>query len=107
MKMFGTVFFALCMFFLAWILLAGTPLERITRTCQPASWIGRAMTTAASLAGESAEAKVKASTDEMFQTCRYFVFRQFYAEELKAQMAAAEAARQAAGGAGAAAGVSK
>lgn len=99
MKMFGTVFFALSMFFLGYILLAGSPMERINRGCLPMTWVGRAMTTLASFGSESAESRVRDSADGMFQGCRVFVFRQFYAEELKAmkeQQAAAEAAAKAA-----------
>lgn len=84
MKLFGTVFFALAMFFLAYILLAGTPLQRINRACMPMSWVGRAMTTMASFGSAGAEAAVKESSGGLYEGCRVFIFRQFYAEELRA-----------------------
>lgn len=82
MKLFGTVFFALTMFFLAYVLLADSPTKRINRGCQPVSWVGTFATTAAAIFSNGAEQKMQASVDEMFQGCRFFMFRQFYAEEL-------------------------
>lgn len=94
-KLFGTVFFALCMFFLAYVFLAGTPIERINRGCIPVEWVGRTMTSAAALAGNGAEAKMEASAGEMFQGCRFFLFRQFYAKRLEQLRAQADAGKPA------------
>ena len=87
MKMFGTVFFACCMFFLGFILLAGTPLGRIDRGCAPLTWVGRAITTVAALGSDGAEERMRASVAEMHQSCRFVLYRQFYAEELARQQA--------------------
>jgi len=96
MKMFGTVFFALVMFWCAWVLLAGEPLSRINRTCSPVSWVGTAITTTGSLFSTSAENDARRVSGEMFQTCRYFVFRQFYRDlylEMRAKAAIASSER--------------
>lgn len=94
MKAFGTVFFALCMFFVGWVLLAGTPLGRIERTCKPTEWVGRAMTALVAIGGsDRAEAKSRAASGEVTKSCQFFVFRVFYAEELARQQALLEQAR--------------
>lgn len=85
MKMFGTVFFALCMFFLAFVFLAGTPIQRIDRGCLPVKWVGRAVTTVAAIASETAEDRARLGSSETVQACRFFMFRQFYSEELERQ----------------------
>lgn len=83
MKLFGTIFFACVMFFVAWVLLASTPLDRINRTCTPMTWLGRAMTTAGSFISVKAEREVSSAGVAMYGGCRVFIFRQFFAEELK------------------------
>ena len=91
MKLFGTVFFALVMFWCIWVLLAGEPLSRINRSCSPVSWVGTSITTVGSIFSAGAEADARRIAGEMFQTCRYFVFRQFYRDlylELRARAAA-------------------
>lgn len=98
MKMFGTVFFALCCFFFGWVILADSPIERINRGCTPMNWIGRAMTTIASFGSSKAEQQVADGSSSLFNGCRVFMFRQFYAEEL-AQLRAAHEAAQAGKGA--------
>lgn len=92
MKMFGTVFFICACFFLLWVVLASTPLQRINRACQPAEWVGRFATTTGAAVSSKTESQVQAGANTLFDTCRFFVFRQFYAEELRAQRAATEAA---------------
>ena len=81
MKMVGVVLFACLCFFFVYILLAGTPLERLNRSCLPATWFGRAMTTAASFSSNGAEAKSAEGSGQLYNGCRYFLYRQFYAEE--------------------------
>lgn len=81
MKMVGVVLFACLCFFFVYILLAGTPLERLNRSCLPATWLGRAMTTVASFGSNGAEAKSAEGADQLYNGCRYFLYRQFYAEE--------------------------
>lgn len=81
MKMVGVVLFACLCFFFVYILLAGTPLERLNRSCLPATWVGRAMTTVASFGSKDAEAKSAEGSDQLYNGCRYFLYRQFYADE--------------------------
>lgn len=90
MKMFGTVFFICTCFFLLYILLASTPLERINRSCLPVSWTGTAVTSAGAIFSQGAEAGAQRSSRTLYDSCRFFVFRQFYAEEL-ARLRAAQA----------------
>lgn len=94
--MFGTVFFICSCFFLLWVVLAGTPLQRINRACTPAGWVGRAATTVGAVVSSKTEHQVAGGAHTLFNTCRFFVFRQFYAEELQQQRAAAAAAAPAA-----------
>jgi hypothetical protein len=97
MKMFGTVFFICTCGFFLWIMLATTPLERINRACEPTRWIGKTATTTGSLVDNKTEHQVAGGARTLFDTCRYFVFRQFYAEELARMRAQAEAAAAAKG----------
>lgn len=91
MKLFGTVFFIVTCFFVLWVVLAGTPLGRINRTCTPAEWVGRFATTSGAAVSESAEGNVRGGANKLYATCRFFVFRQFYAEEYAALMAQQQA----------------
>lgn len=84
MKMFGTVFFACACFFALWVVLAGTPLMRINRACTPAEWVGRFATTTGAAVSTDAEGNVKGGANKLYDTCRFFVFRQFYREEYMA-----------------------
>lgn len=87
MKMFGTIFFACVMFFFVWVVLAGTPIERLDRGCTPVNWAGKAVTSLAALGSAKAESRASATTQKLFFTCRYFWFRQFYADEYAALVA--------------------
>jgi hypothetical protein len=81
MKMFGTIFFACSMFFVVFVLLADSPKMRINRTCTPVTWAGKTLTSAGALAGRDVEMRVAGFADKAHQTCRFFIFRQFYADE--------------------------
>lgn len=83
MKFFGVVFFACCMFFVAFVMMGSSPLERINRGCQPIDWGGRAGTTVAAIFSSGAERQMRIAADEALQGCRFFMFRQFYAEKLE------------------------
>lgn len=105
MKYFGIVFFSLVMGYLAYILMAGAPLDRINRVCAPAAWTRTAMATTGSIVSARAEQGARRAGDEMHQACRYFVFRQFYADlyaEMKrrSEAAAAQSTARAASGKG-------
>lgn len=81
--MFGTLFFIASMLFAAYVLAGSPPTGRIDRGCLPVKWVGRAMTTVAAIGSAGAEAKMKVAAGEMFQGCRFFMFRQFYSAELE------------------------
>ena len=92
---FLTVFFAGCCFFALWVVIAGSPTDRITRACAPTSWVGTMITSIASVFGAGAEQRSSTAMREMNVTCKYLVFRQFYAEDLARARAEAEAAKSA------------
>jgi len=81
MKYFGTIFFTLAMLFLAWVVVASSPLERLNRGCEPVHWFGKAAASIAAMGSASAEARTKVTVDQAFDGCRVFWFRQFYADE--------------------------
>lgn len=82
MKMFGVVFFACICFFFVYILLAGSPVERLNRACLPTTWLGRALTTSAAIGGGAgAESTMSEHADGLFNSCRFALYRQFYAQE--------------------------
>lgn len=83
MKMFGTVFFICTCFFLLFVMVASTPLERINRTCLPANWIGKVVTSTGATFSSRAETHAEATSNKLYDTCRFFVFRQFYADKLE------------------------
>lgn len=98
MKMLGVVLFACLCFFFVYVLLAGTPLERLNRSCLPATWMGRAFTTAASFSSPSAEEKTQEGAGSLYNGCRYFLYRQFYAEEHRELKAQYERSKESGGG---------
>jgi len=71
------------MFWLAYVLIGSSPMERMGRGCMPVNWAGRAATTVAAVFSSGAEARMQAASAEAFDGCRFFLFRQFYAEELR------------------------
>lgn len=87
MKLFGTVFFIVTCFFLLWVVLAGTPLGRINRTCTPAEWVGRFATTTGAAVSSDAEGSTRRGANTLYDTCRFYVFRMFYAEDYAALVA--------------------
>lgn len=89
MKMFGTVFFICTCFFVLFVVLAGSPVQRINRACMPVGWMGTAITTVGAIFSARTESQVREGSNTAFNTCRFFVFRQFYAEEWKRQREAA------------------
>lgn len=84
----------LLLIFAAWILIAGSPLERINHVCAPIAWTGKAFTAVADIASDRAAQSVWHGTANTFQGCRFVMFRTFYADEY-ARAQAAEAARKA------------
>lgn len=70
----GLVVFAL------WVLLADRPLDRINRTCAPMNWVTRTFATVGSLFSTRGEATGREVGSDLYQTCRYFAFRQFYGD---------------------------
>lgn len=77
-------FAGLCVYVL-WVLLADRPLDRINRTCAPLTAVSRTLASVGSLFSDQGEATGAEAGRDLYQTCRYVVFRQFYAE-LYAQM---------------------
>lgn len=82
--MFGAVLFACICFFFVYVLLAGSPVERLNRSCLPMNWVGKTLETIGSIgAGAQGEEKMGEAKATMFNTCRFALYRQFYSEEHK------------------------
>jgi hypothetical protein len=102
-KPYTAVGFFLFLVFVGYIVLGGTPVERISRGCEPVTWIGRFAASVVSVIYPKGEAGVAAGFASGYQSCRLVVWRQFYAEEYKrlqeaasrAAAAEAEAAKKA------------
>lgn len=69
------------MFFLAYIMIGDSPIERLNRGCLPVTWLGRTVTAIASLGSPGAEQKTKDSVQQTFYTCRFVLYRQFYKDD--------------------------
>lgn len=88
----GTLFFLLGMLWLIWIFVAGLPLDRMSRTCQPVHWSGRLVTSLTSLAAPSYARSVDNWFENQFLNCRYVIWQQFYEDEYRAEQARSVAA---------------
>lgn len=95
-KYLSAVAFGGLVVFTLWVLIADRPLDRINRTCTPATWVTKSFATIGSLFSSKGETKGASAGEDLYQTCRYFVFRQFYAdayaEMLRREQAEAAAA---------------
>ncbi len=81
-KPFAGLFATLTLMYLIYLLLAGTPLDRIDRTCAPFFiWPGKAVTSAVGLFAPDAVAPVSAKFQSGFGMCRKWVWLTFYQAE--------------------------
>lgn len=93
-KYLGIVAFACLCFWVAFILLAGKPMERVNRICMPVGWTINSFSAIGALASPRAEAMGRAFGTDLFQSCRFLSFRVFYAD-LYRELQERERARQA------------
>ncbi|MEY2152273.1 hypothetical protein AB7849_15315 [Rhodanobacter sp. 115] len=89
-SLFGLAFIV----FFVWIIVAGSPLERINRGCSPIVWGGKVASSVTDIFSDSAAQKVWHGTAYTFQGCRFAAFKTFYQSEY--QRLQAERAREAA-----------
>ncbi len=78
--------------FAVYILVAGTPLDRINHVCSPIVWSGKAATAVTDLVSENGAASVWHGTATTFQSCRFVMFRTFYQSEYERTVQRAKAA---------------
>ncbi|HEU0197435.1 MAG TPA: hypothetical protein VFQ88_09515 [Nevskiaceae bacterium] len=67
--------------FVAYVLVAGTPLERINRVCSPITWVGKSFTALGDIAGHGVGGTLHHGASNTLQGCRFIVFRTFYSAE--------------------------
>jgi len=92
-KYLGIVAFACLCFWVAFILFASKPIERVNRICMPVGWSINTLSAAGALASPRAETLGRAFGTDLYQSCRFFTFRVFYAD-LYRELQARERARQ-------------
>jgi len=92
--------------FLAWFVIGGmvlwlililsesTPLGRINETCRPVKWGMKGASNFVGVFSGRGEDWMRDKSVTVHDACRFFVFRQFYAEEWARQRAAANAETQ-------------
>lgn len=93
---FGTALFLLVLLFVAWIFVASTPLDRMSRTCSPVNWSGKMVVSLTSLVSPSFSGKVQKFFDDRFSDCRFVIWEQFYEDDfnkMKAQVLQEKAAK--------------
>ncbi|TAN03142.1 MAG: hypothetical protein EPN36_14185 [Rhodanobacteraceae bacterium] len=91
LSLFGMIFLV----FAVYILVAGTPLDRINHVCSPIAWSGKAATAVTDLVSDSAAASVWHGTATTFQSCRFVMFRTFYQSEYEREVEQAKRAKSA------------
>jgi len=92
MKWWSTLLFIVAMFFLGFIILASTPSGRIQRACLPVEGGGNVLTALVTVFKRDWEDGMREGSAKVTHSCRFFIFKVFYADELERQKAAAEAA---------------
>lgn len=80
--------------YMGFVLLAGSPLARIERTCMATEWAGTTVSSVASLFSDEAEARTSVAMGEFTLSCQYLVYRQFYRDDFERLKAAREAAQR-------------
>lgn len=85
--------------FFVWIIVAGSPLERINRGCAPIVWSGKVASSVTDIFSDNAAEKVWHGTATTFQGCRFAAFKTFYQAEYDHLRARRDQQQQAAQGA--------
>jgi len=94
-KPFELIIFVCVMAWVAGIMLADGPKNRIEMICKPSEWVGRVAASVASLSTPAAEAQTSDFFAARTKDCHMIVFKQFYQakyEELIREKAAEKAA---------------
>lgn len=69
------------LFFVLWVVLAGTPSGRLERGCAPISWGGSIVTSLAVLATPKYQADLEHGTDQVVYSCEFTAWRLFYSAD--------------------------
>jgi len=85
MKMFSGLFIGFLVL-LAWVMIATSGEERISRACKPIVWTGNLFESVFMIAREDWADNVKSVFDNVDYTCRFSVWRFFYEEEYVRQI---------------------
>jgi len=79
--------------FVAWIVLAASPTQRIENACRPVHWVGNVVTSGSALALPKQQVTVQRWFDKIEYGCQYTVWRLFYQEAYNEWVRAEEEAR--------------
>lgn len=90
----GMLVTLLAIVFFVWVLVAGTPNERIERTCKPTVWAGKVVIATTDLINTDYSPKVTHFVEQANYSCRYIVWKTFYAEEWMKERAKQEAGKK-------------
>lgn len=92
-KYLGIVAFACLCFWVAFILLAGRPMDRVNRICLPTQWTITTFSAVGALFSPRGEVVGHAFGTDLHQSCRFLAFRVFYSD-LYRELQARERARR-------------
>lgn len=67
--------------YLGWVLLAGSPEERINRSCYPVIIVGNVVTSVITMVNESYAYRAADKILDIHYGCRYMAWRLMYAED--------------------------
>lgn len=77
--------------FVAWVFIAGSPLDRINHFCRPVGWTGNVVVSLSALVLPAQQARVQGYSDKMEYGCQYLTWRLFYQESYNAWKAQQDA----------------
>lgn len=83
-EVFGGFIFAGLVIFIAWILVASEPADRIIRSCTPIYYIGKPFSSLAKLAGGDTANSITKFSIAREKDCRFVIYDMFYSEEKNA-----------------------
>jgi hypothetical protein len=94
---FGLLTSIALMAWVVWVAFTSSPMERLERTCAPATWMGKAGTSIAMLADDSERSvgPVRDAFVRMNYGCKFTLWRVFYEDDWKRAQAAESAEREA------------
>lgn len=73
--------------YLVWILIGGTPSERLERTCAPVRWTENLTLSITALTAAAYQDNVKGTFKNLDYSCQYMFWRMFYEDDYKEALA--------------------